>query len=128
MEAKVREATNDEPWYVPNCAGLITSNNVQGCELDIDAGDRTRVRVLPLHCLLYAQIEVFIMTGRSTCMYIKHCVSGHRLKDGHASLQSAIQRDYACNLLAFHGQGSATMERNLQGLFRTNAFVYITKH
>lgn len=27
---------------------LITSD-VQGCELDIDAGDRTRVRVLPLH-------------------------------------------------------------------------------
>lgn len=73
-----------------DCFFLITSNNVQGCEFNIDAGDCTRVRVLPLP-LIFAELENPIMTGRSTCMYIKHCECSHRLKDGYASLQPAIQ-------------------------------------
>lgn len=50
MEAKVREATNDDPWYVhiispmsfPNLCDLLFIT-LQGCKLNIDARDCARV-------------------------------------------------------------------------------------
>ena len=58
MEAKVRDATNDEPWYVflRSVRGNETDNVLQGCEFHIDAGDCTRVRHTQLSVLVDANI------------------------------------------------------------------------
>ena len=46
MEAKVRDATNDEPWYAFSYRLYTVAHPaVQGCELDAHARDRSRVRV-----------------------------------------------------------------------------------
>ena len=46
MEAKVRDATNDEPWCVLFYQVYpVAHAAVQGCELDAHARDRSRVRV-----------------------------------------------------------------------------------
>ena len=53
MEAKVRDATNDEPWWVSygfeSCSG-VAHDVAQGGEFDVDAGNRSRVSEL-MSCL-----------------------------------------------------------------------------
>ena len=46
MEAKVAEATNDDPWWVfLYKVYAVAYWSVQGRELNVDARDRSRVRV-----------------------------------------------------------------------------------
>ena len=63
MEAKVRDATNDEPWYVllRSVRGNEADNVLQGCEFHIDAGDCTRVR----HTQLSVSVGANIVTRQN---------------------------------------------------------------
>lgn len=47
MEAKVREATNDDPWcvHLPLYYTLCLIGHVQGGELDFDGRDLSRVSI-----------------------------------------------------------------------------------
>jgi hypothetical protein len=46
MEAKVREATNEDPWYVLDVRRVSSKAHeaAQGCKLDSNARNRARVR------------------------------------------------------------------------------------
>lgn len=62
MEAKVRDATNDEPWYVylPLCEWGKCSV-AQGGELDVDARDCGRV------CQLFSSLCVHLLNDMVPC-------------------------------------------------------------
>jgi len=91
MEAKVRDATNDEPWYVFPCrvGGAGATGSLQGCVIDAHAGDRGRVS--------YSDKAMYVelTAERTTCgLGSRHPIAGAG-PDGSAQFNEIMPTIYS---------------------------------